>query len=124
VDEAGFEVEVAELLAGHLRTGQVMLTRSTDDYGVDVLVCSPSGRTVAQCKQWKGVKTGGPQVRALAGARAFFEADHAMLISLELPTGEREQCEAFAAKENLEIWNVESIVTVAARLRAGGTLIA
>jgi Restriction endonuclease len=124
VDEAGFEVEVAELLAGHLRTGQVMLTRPTNDYGVDVLVCSPLGRTVVQCKQWKGVKTGGPQVRALAGARAFFEADHAMLISLELPAGEREQCEAFAAKQNLEIWNVESIVTVAARLRAGGTLIA
>jgi Restriction endonuclease len=124
VDDAGFEMEAAELLAGHLRTGQVMLTRPTDDYGVDVLLCSPLGRTVAQCKQWKGVKTGAAQVRALAGAQAFFDADHAMLISLDLPASEREQCEAFVAKQNLEVWNVDTIVTVAARLRAGGTLIA
>lgn len=124
LDDAGFEMEAAELLAGHLRTGQVMLTRPADDYGVDMLLCSPSGRTVAQCKQWKGVRTGAVQVRALAGAKAYFDADHAMLISLELPTEEREQCEAFVASQNLEVWSLETIVTVAARLRAGGTLIA
>jgi HJR/Mrr/RecB family endonuclease len=124
LDDAGFELEAAELLAGHLRTGQVMLTRAANDYGVDVLVCSPLGRIVVQCKQWKGVKTGAGQVRALAGAKAFFSADYAILISLDAPSEDREQCESFAASQKLEFWNLDAIVAIAVQLRNGGSLIA
>lgn len=124
LDDAGFELEAAELLAGHLRTGQVMLTRAADDYGVDVLVCSPLGRIVVQCKQWKGVKTGAAQVRALAGAKAFFAADYGILMSLDAPSDDREQCESFAASQKLEFWNLDAIVAIAVQLRNGGSLIA
>ena len=124
LDDAEFELEAAELLAGHLRTGQVMLTRAANDYGIDVLVCSPLGRIVVQCKQWKGLKSGAAQVRALAGAKAFFAADYAILMSLDAPSEDREQCESFAASQKLEFWNLEAILDVAVNLRNGGSLIA
>jgi len=117
LDEAGFEFEAAELLAGHLKTGQVMLTRGANDYGVDVLVCSPHGRVVAQCQQWKGRKTGARDVRALAGSKAFFEADVAMLLSLDAPSEDLEQCASFAATQNIEFWNLDAIVGAAIQLR-------
>ena len=117
LDDAAFELEAAELLAGQFKTGQVMLTRAANDYGVDVLVCSPFGRLVAQCKQWKGRKIGAAEVRALAGAKAFFEADVAMLISLEVPSEDVEQCATFAAAQRLEFWNLHALVAAAAQLR-------
>ena len=119
LDDAGFKVEAAELLAGHLKTGQVMVTRAADDYGVDVLICSPAGRIVAQCKRWKGARIGALQVRALAGARAFFAADRAILMSMERPSEDREQCESFAASQRLEFWNLDAIVAAAVQLRNG-----
>lgn len=118
LDDAAFEIEAAELLAGHLKTGQVTLTRATDDYGVDVLICAPALRLVAQCKPWKGHKIGAADVRSLAGAKVFFEADAAMLISLELPTEDTEQCARFAASQKLEFWNLRAIVATAEHLRA------
>ncbi|MCE9523542.1 MAG: restriction endonuclease [Alphaproteobacteria bacterium] len=117
LDPNGFELEAAELIAGYLKTGQVMLTRGSNDYGVDMLACSPIGRIVAQCKQWKAGKIGAPQVRELAGSKAFFGADLGILISLESPSDESEQCEQFAAKQNLQFWNLRAIVSVAEQLR-------
>lgn len=119
LDEAGFEFEAAELLAGYLKTGQVMLTRAVGDYGVDVLACSPLGRIVARCKQWKGRKAGAAQVRELAGSKAFFGADFAMLISLEIPTDDSEQAANFAHSQKLEFWNLGGIVAVAKELTNG-----
>ncbi len=117
LDDAGFEIEAAELLAGHLKTGQVMLTRGSNDYGVDVLLCSPGGRIVAQCKQWRGRKAGAPEVRGLAGSKAFFGADLGILMSLKGPSEDREQCARFAETQNLQFWNLEAIVGAAARMR-------
>ena len=79
---------------------------------------------VVQCKQWKGVKTGAAQVRALAGAKAFFAADYGILMSLDAPSDDREQCESFAASQKLEFWNLDAIVAIAVQLRNGGSLIA
>ena len=117
LDDAGFEMEAAELLAGQFKTGQVMLTRAANDYGVDVLVCSPLGSIVAQCKQWKGRKIGASEVRALAGAKAFFEANVAMLISLEVPSEDAEQCASYAATQRIEFWNLRTLVAAAEQLR-------
>jgi len=117
LDDAGFELEAAELLAGQFKTGQVMLTRAANDYGVDVLICSPFGRVVAQCKQWKGRKIGAGEVRALAGAKAFFGADIAMLISLDAPSEDAEQCARYSETQKLEFWNVRAIVAAAEQLR-------
>ena len=89
LDEAGFELEAAELIAGRLKTGQVALTRATNDYGVAVLACSPIGRVVAQCKQGKDRRIHAGQVRELAGSKAFFGADHGLLISLNGPDKRR-----------------------------------
>lgn len=115
LDETGFEREVAELLAGHFKTGQVMVTRAENDYGVDVLLCAAKLRIVAQCKQWKGQGVGAADVRALAGAKAYFGADRALLITLSGPTDEIEQCADIAETQNIELWDA---ATIADRARA------
>lgn len=113
LDEAGFEREVAELLAGHFRTGQVMVTRASDDYGVDVLICAGHRRIVAQCKQWKGRPVGATEVRALAGAKAYFGADLALLVTLSGPTEDKAQCAEIAEAQSLELWDVSRIAAAA-----------
>ncbi len=119
LNEAAFEFEAAELLAGYLKTGQVMLTRTVSDYGVDVLACAPAGRIVALCKQWKGRKAGAREVRELAGSKAFFAADFGLLISLESPSDDGGQAADFAASQKLEFWDLAGIVAVAQQLRTG-----
>ncbi|NOT42794.1 MAG: restriction endonuclease [Alphaproteobacteria bacterium] len=113
LDEAGFEREVAELLAGHFKTGQVMVTRTVDDYGVDVLICAGRQRIVAQCKQWKGQRIGATDVRALAGAKAYFGADRALLVTLSGPTEDKLQCADIADAQNLELWDGAYIAAAA-----------
>ncbi len=113
LDETGFEREVAELLAGHFKTGQVMVTRAEDDYGVDVLVCAGRQRIVAQCKQWKGQRIGATDVRALAGAKAFFGADRALLVTLSGPTEDKAQCAEIADAQNMELWDASHIADAA-----------
>jgi len=118
VDEAGFERECAELLAGHFRTGQVMMTRAANDYGVDVLLCAPQEKIVAQCKPWVN-KVGAAQVRALAGSKAFFGADRAVLMTIVGPQDDGEQARDFAQALKLELWDVTRIVAAATALRHG-----
>ena len=113
LDETGFEREVAELLAGHFKTGQVMVTRAEDDYGVDVLICAAKQRIVAQCKQWKGERIGAADVRALAGAKAYFGADRALLVTLSGPTEEKEQCADIADAQALDLWDGSRIAAAA-----------
>jgi hypothetical protein len=117
LDETGFEREAAELLAGHFKTGQVMVTRSENDYGVDVLLCANRLRIVAQCKQWEGERIGAAEVRALAGAKAYFGADRALLVTLSGPTEDEEQCADIAASQNLELWDAAAIVAAARALQ-------
>lgn len=118
VSEAAFEEEAAELLAGYFRTGQVMLTRAVNDYGVDVLICSPEGRVVAQCKPWVA-KVGAAQVRALAGAKAYFDAKRAVMVSIVGPSDDGGEARDVAARIGVDIWDVPRIVAVAAGLREG-----
>lgn len=116
LDPAGFERECAELLAGAYSTGQVALTRPTNDYGVDILMCTPNaGRMVVQCKQWDR-KIGAAQVRELAGVKTFFGADQAILIALEKPSEDNEQCNILAQRLNLQFWDTNSLVAWAERL--------
>jgi hypothetical protein len=115
-DEATFEREAAELLAGHFATGQVMLTRPTNDYGVDVLLCAAQQRIVAQCKPWDRDVTAA-DVRALAGSKAYLGADRAVLVTLAGPTHDREQARDIANALNLDLWDVERIVAVGAVIR-------
>jgi len=117
LDEVGFEREAAELLAGHFKTGQVMVTRSENDYGVDVLLCANRLRIVAQCKQWKGERVDAADVRALAGAKAYFGADRALLLTLSGPTEDKEQCADIASAQSLELWNTAAIVAAARALQ-------
>ncbi len=117
IDETGFEREVAELLAGHFKTGQVMVTRSENDYGIDVLLCSNRLRIVAQCKQWKGRGVLAADVRALAGAKAYFDADRALLITLSGPTEDKDQCADIAQAQNLELWDASTIAEAARALQ-------
>jgi HJR/Mrr/RecB family endonuclease len=119
LSEAEFEFEAAELLAGYLKTGQVMLTRAKGDFGVDVLACSPVGRIVALCRPFKGRKLGAGQVLELAGSKAFFEADLGFLLSLEKPASEDGQCATVAAAQKIELWDAARIVAVAQHLRDG-----
>lgn len=118
VSEAAFEEEAAELLAGYFRTGQVTLTRAVNDYGVDVLICSPEGRVVAQCKPWVA-KVGAAQVRALAGAKAYFEAKRAVMVSIVGPSDDGGEARDVAARLGVDIWDVPRIVAVASALREG-----
>jgi hypothetical protein len=117
LDETGFEREAAELLAGHFKTGQVILTRSENDYGVDVLMCAGRQRIVAQCKQWKGQRIGATDVRALAGAKAYFGADRALLLTLSGPTDDKDQCTDIAEAQNLELWDAAAITAAARALQ-------
>lgn len=116
VDDAAFERECAELLAGHFGTGQVMLTRAANDYGVDVLICSSQEKIVAQCKPWVN-KVSAAQVRALAGSKAFFGADRAVLMTIVGPQDDGEQARDFAEALKLELWDVTRIVAAATQLR-------
>lgn len=118
VSEAAFEHEAAELLAGYFRTGQVMLTRAVNDYGVDVLLCSPEGRVVAQCKPWVA-KVGAAQVRALAGAKSYFEAKRAVMVSIVGPSDDGGEARDVAARLAIDIWDVPRIVSIATGLREG-----
>jgi hypothetical protein len=115
-DEATFEREAAELLAGHFGTGQVVLARAANDYGVDVLLCAAQQRIVAQCKPWDRDVTAA-DVRALAGSKAYFGADRAVLVTLAGPTHDREQARDIANVLNIDLWDVERIAAVAAVIR-------
>jgi hypothetical protein len=117
LDEAAFARECAELLAGHFGTGQVMLTRGGDDYGVDVLICSPQEKIVARCKPWRDT-IDATQVRALAGAKAFFDADRAVMMTIGGPS-DRADTRAVAEALTLELWDVARIASVAMQLRRG-----
>lgn len=112
----GFELEAAELLAGVFGTGQVALARASDDYGVDILACAAGQRIVARCRQ-SDRRVGAAEVRELAGAKAFFAADQAIMISLEGPFDESEQTNRTAERVGLTFWNAEAIVGWAQRLR-------
>lgn len=117
VSSSDFERETAELLGGVYATGQVVLTRATNDYGVDVLVCAPAkGKVVVQCKQL-GRKVGAGQVREFAGAVAYFGADEGVMVSLARPSEDSEQCNSFAERFNLQFWDVDALVGWAQRLR-------
>jgi hypothetical protein len=118
VSEAAFEHEAAELLAGYFRTGQVMLTRPVNDYGVDVLICSPEGRAVAQCKPWVA-KVGAAQIRALAGAKAYFEAKRAVMVSIVGPSDDGGEARDVATRLGIDMWDVPRIVAIASALREG-----
>jgi hypothetical protein len=118
VDEAAFERECAELLAGHFGTGQVMLTRAANDYGVDVFICSAQEKIVAQCKPWVD-KVGAAQVRALAGSKAYFGADRAVLMTIVGPHDDGGEARDFAQALKLELWDVTRIVAAATALRRG-----
>jgi hypothetical protein len=115
-DEAMFEREAAELLAGHFGTGQVMLTRAANDYGIDVLLCAAQQRIVAQCKPWDRDVTAA-DVRALAGSKAYFGADRAVLVTLAGPTHDREQARDIANALSIDLWDVERIVAAGAVIR-------
>jgi hypothetical protein len=116
---AAFELESAELLAGVFATGQVTLTRASDDYGVDILACAPVGRIIAQCQE-QGRKVGAAEVRELAGAKSFFKADQAIMISLKGASEENEQVNRMAERLELTFWNADALVAWARRLRSGG----
>jgi hypothetical protein len=118
VNAEGFELEAAELLAGVFGTGQVALTRTTDDYGVDILACAHGRRIIARCRQSQQ-RIGVAEVRELAGAKAFFAADQAIMISLEGPLDDSEQTNRTAERLELAFWNAEAIVAWAQRLRGG-----
>ena len=94
-----------------------MVTRSENDYGVDVLLCANRLRIVAQCKQWRGQGVGAADVRALAGAKAYFGADKALLLTLSGPTADKEQCADIAAAQNLELWDATAIAAAARALQ-------
>jgi hypothetical protein len=115
-DEAAFEREAAELLAGYFGTGQVMLARSDNDYGVDVLLCAPQGRIVAQCKPWDR-DVAAADVRALAGAKAFFAANRAVLVTLAGPSHDGEQAQDFSSALSVDLWDLDRIVAIAAQVR-------
>jgi hypothetical protein len=115
----GFELEAAELMAGVFGTGQVALTRATDDYGVDILACAAQIRIIARCRQ-SDRRIGAAEVRELAGAKAYFDAHQAIMISLERPLDDAEQTNRIAERLELAFWNAEAIVAWAQRLRTGG----
>lgn len=115
LDEAAFAHECAELLAGHFKTGQVMRTQGADDYGVDVLVCSPQEKIVARCKPWRDT-IDATQVRALAGSKAFFEADRAVMMTIAGPS-DRADTRVVAEALKLELWDVARIASAATQLR-------
>jgi len=119
VSPADFERETAELLAGVYGTGQVALTRATNDYGVDVLICAPTkGKVVVQCKQLAR-RVGAGEVRDFAGAVAYFEADEGVMVSLARPSEDSEQCNSFAERFKIQFWDVDALVAWARRLRQG-----
>jgi HJR/Mrr/RecB family endonuclease len=114
-----FERETAELLGGVYATGQVALTRATNDYGVDILICAPAkGKVVVQCKQ-QARKVGAKEVREFAGAVAYFDADEGVMVSLARPSEDSEQCNSFAERFKLQFWDVDALVAWAQRLRQG-----
>lgn len=116
LDDSGFAHEAAELLAGFFSSGQVMLTRPANDYGVDALICAPQGRIVAQCKPWlTGI--GAVQVRSLAGSKAYFGADRAVLVTIGPVTEDVEQARDIAGALRIDLWDVSRIVAIAAQLR-------
>jgi HJR/Mrr/RecB family endonuclease len=119
LDAVGFELESAELLAGVFGTGQVTLTQAMNGYGVDILACAPAGRIIAQCKA-QGRKVGAAEVRELAGAKSFFKADQAIMISLKGASEESEQVNRMAERLELTFWNADALVAWAKRLRSGG----
>jgi len=79
--------------------------------------CSPFGRLVAQCKPMEGAQDRRGRSAGACRAKAFFEADVAMLISLEVPSEDIEQCATFAAAQQLEFWNLHALVAAAEQLR-------
>jgi hypothetical protein len=119
VSPSDFERETAELLGGVYATGQVALTRATNDYGVDILICAPAkGKVVVQCKQLAR-KVGAGEVREFAGVVAYFGADEGVMVSLARPSEDSEQCNSFAERFNLQFWDVDALVAWAQRLRQG-----
>lgn len=116
LDEQTFEVEAAELLAGVLQTKQIWLTRSGNEYDVDVLALSPvQGRVVVLCKTWRDQVTAA-DVRRFSGTVRYFGADMGIIFCAAPPVDEPGQAADFSAHFNLQFWTPESIVALAKTL--------
>ena len=119
VDAGEFRQEAAELIAGVFGTGQVTLTWPQNGYGVDMLACASGSRVIAQCKAGAG-RIGAEEVRGLAGAKAFFGAEQAIMISREGPTADAEENNRVAERLHISFWNAEALAAWADRLRGSG----
>jgi hypothetical protein len=98
-----FEEEVASLLREHGHA--VQTTSASGDEGVDLVV---DRATVVQCKNH--AKPVAPAtVRDLAGAKQYFGARRAILISSR---GFTSGAIEFARKVNIELWDVHTLVSL------------
>lgn len=73
---------------------------SAGDGGVDLVLNTPGGRTLVQCKQWKAWKVGVQTVRELRGVMATEGADAGVVVTSGRFTRE---AKAFAARSGVEL---------------------
>lgn len=113
LDEETFEIEAAELLAGALQTQQIWLTRSGNEYEVDILALSPQqGRVIVMCKTWRDQITTA-DVRRFSGTVRYFGADMGIIFCAAPPVEEATQAADFSAHFNLQFWTQDTIVSMA-----------
>lgn len=115
-DGYGFEIECAELCAAIFQTRDVAITRGSDDYGVDIMICKDGKRHVAQCKLSSASPPSIGTVRELAGSTSFFGASTGLLFSLQKISELRVQAGEFARVCHLQYWDLEAILAFAQRL--------
>lgn len=116
LDEQTFEVEAAELLAGALQTQQIWLTRSGNEYEVDILALSPThGRVIVLCKTWRDQITTA-DVRRFSGTVRYFGADMGIIFCAAPPADDPGQASDFSAHFNLQFWTPDTIVSLAKTL--------
>jgi HJR/Mrr/RecB family endonuclease len=97
---ADFEQAFAELMRRY-GAGEVIVTKQSGDYGVDVVVNGSEGRSVFQCK-WSSGSVGVKAVQEVCAGKIHYRADHAYVVTNSRFT---KNAETLAETTGVQLWD-------------------
>ena len=86
---------------------KVLLTPATNDYGADLILNKKGEVTVVQAKRYNG-NVGNKAVQEVVAAQAYYDADHAMVITNSYYT---DNAINLAEVNNVELWDRDNLIS-------------
>src|SRR5690606_22970530 len=85
---------------------RVELTPGQGDWGADLILNGPRGRTAVQAKRWQG-NVGVSAIQEVVAAKAHYDCDHALVVTNSRYT---EAARKLAKSNQVELWDRDKLV--------------